>query len=88
MLCVSPSPLHPILPAPIVPVVLVLVVGLTTGYLGTLAMIMAPASALQEQKELTGGDGRGFPNVARGSTVSALLVLLGSKLTNVQKFIR
>ena len=60
VLCVSPSPLHPLLPAPVIPVVVVLVVGLTTGYLGTLAMIMAPASALQEQKELTGGIGKVF----------------------------
>lgn len=54
VLCVSPSPLRPLIPAPTIPIVLVLAVGLTNGYLGTLAMIMAPTFARQEHKELTG----------------------------------
>ena len=62
VLCVSPSPPDPLLPAPAIPVVLVLVVGLSTGYVGTLAMIMAPASTTKEQKELTGGMIRAFLN--------------------------
>ena len=81
--CVSPSPLHPLLPAPVIPIVLVLIVGLTTGYLGTLAMIMAPASALQEQKELTG---KGGGEVGKVRSVLPKTLCLGTSALVGSKF--
>ena len=55
ILCVSPSPAHPILPFPLIwAVLLVMIVGVSTGYFGTLPMIMAPKEVESEHRELAG----------------------------------
>ena len=57
VLCVSPSPSQPVLPLPsnfIVALVLILIVGLTTGYFGTLPTVLAPKMVPSEHREIVG----------------------------------
>ena len=55
LLCVAPSPTYPILPSPFwVSIVLVSIVGLSTGYFGTVPMVLAPTLVPHNLRELTG----------------------------------
>ena len=57
VLCVSPSPSQPLLPLPsnfILAIVLILIVGFTTGYFGTLPMVLAPKMVDSEHREIVG----------------------------------
>ena len=55
VLCVSPSPSQPLLPFPFIwAIVLILIVGFTTGYFGTLPMVLAPKMVDSEHREIVG----------------------------------
>ena len=55
VLCVSPSPSQPLLPFPFIwAIVLILIVGFTNGYFGTLSMVLAPKMVKNEHREIVG----------------------------------
>ena len=55
LLCVSPSPSHPLLPFPFIwALVLTLIFGFTNGFLGTLPMVLALKTVKSEDMEILG----------------------------------
>ena len=55
VLSVAPSPTHPVMPYPLIwAAILILIVGATTGYFGTIPMVLAPKLVDSEHREIAG----------------------------------